>query len=60
MSGQQKSVVYEFNVHSLTECRLVNIFKCCTRNLNSYNKSAVRTFLRELRTHPTSLFLDFE
>ena len=37
MSGQQKSVVYEFNTQVLTESRRVNILKWYTRNLNSYN-----------------------
>ena len=60
MSGQQKSVVYGFNIYMLTESRRVNIMKRYTRNLNSYNKGAATMFLRGLRANPTSLFLDFE
>ena len=55
MSGQQKSVVYGFNIYMLTESRRVNIMKCYTRNLNSYNKGAATMFLRGLRANPTNI-----
>ena len=53
MSGQQTSVVYEFNIQSLTEFWRVQILKCYNKNLNSYNKGAVTMFLRGLRANPT-------
>jgi len=55
MSGQQKSVVYEFNIYVLTESRQVNTLKCYTSDLNSYNKGAATMFLRGLRANPTVL-----
>ena len=55
MSGQQKSVVYEFNIQVLTESRRVNILKCYTSDLNSYNKGAVTMFSRGLGANPTPL-----
>ena len=49
MSGPQKSFVYEFNKQTLTQSRRVNILKCYTRNLNSYNKTAVTMLFKRIK-----------